>query len=236
MNKIIDSFSEAVSDVPDGAILMIDGFAGPGGTPQNLIEALRNHGAKELTIISNTAGLASVVGFGTLPGETPIDIGILVDNDQIKKVIASFPVSPSPSRPTSFERAYQEGKVDLELVPQGTLAERIRAGGAGIPAFYTPTSVGTQVGEGKETRIFDGREFVLEKALKSDFTLIRAHHADALGNLSYRGTSKNFNGVMATAGDVVIAEVDGIMPVGGIPSNVVDTPGLFIDRIVEIQE
>ena len=236
MNKIIDSFADAVFDIPDGAVLMIDGFAGPGGTPQNLIKALRDHGAKDLTVISNTAGLASVVGFGTLPGHTPVDIGILVDNGQIKKVIASFPVSPSPSRPTSFEKAYKEGKVDLELVPQGTLAERIRAGGAGIPAFYTPTSVGTNVAEGKESRVFDGREYVLETALKSDFTLIRAHQADRLGNLTYRGTSKNFNGVMVTAGNVVIAEVDEVLKVGEIQANVVDTPGLFIDRIVKIQE
>ncbi|MCL0105390.1 hypothetical protein M1N90_01375, partial [Dehalococcoidia bacterium] len=134
MNKIRDSFIDAVSDIPNGAVLMIDGFAGPGGTPQNLIRALRDHGSTDLTVISNTAGLASVIGFGTLPGDKPIDIGILVDNKQIKKVIASFPVSPSPSRPTSFEKAYKEGKVDLEVVPQGTLAERIRAGGAGIPA------------------------------------------------------------------------------------------------------
>ena len=160
----------------------------------------------------------------------------MVDNDQIKKVIASFPVSPSPSRPTSFEKAYKEGKVDLELVPQGTLAERIRAGGAGIPAFYTPTSVGTNVADGKESRVFDGREYVLETALRSDFTLIRAHQADRLGNLTYRGTSKNFNGVMVTAGNVVIAEVDEVLKVGEIQANVVDTPGLFIDRIVKIQE
>ena len=157
INKVVGSFDEAVADIPDGATLMIDGFAGPGGTPQNLIRALRDHGAKELTIISNTAGLASVIGFGTIPGDRPIDIGILVDNEQIKKVVASFPVSPSPSRPTSYERAYREGKVELELVPQGTLAERIRAGGAGIPAFYTPTGAGTLLAEGKETRDFDGR-------------------------------------------------------------------------------
>ena len=152
INKVFASFDEAVADIPDGATLMIDGFAGPGGTPQNLIRALRDHGAKGLTIISNTAGLASVIGFGTIPGDRPIDIGILVDNEQIKKVVASFPVSPSPSRPTSYERAYREGKVELELVPQGTLAERIRIGGAGIPAFYTPTGTGTLLAEGKETR------------------------------------------------------------------------------------
>ena len=139
INKIVPTFGEAVSDIPDGATLMIDGFAGPGGTSQNLIRALRDHGAKDLTIISNTAGLASVIGFGTIPGDKPIDIGILVDNEQVKKVVASFPVSPSPSRPTSFELAYRDGKVELELVPQGTLAERIRAGDTGNDAttFFT---------------------------------------------------------------------------------------------------
>ena len=165
---------------------MIDGFAGPGGTAQNLIRALRDHGATGLTVISNTAGLASVMGFGTIPGDRPIDIGILVDNDQIKKVIASFPVSPSPSRPTAFERAYHEGRVELEVVPQGTLAERIRAGGAGIPAFYTPTGVGTQIAEGKEIREFNGREYVMELALRADFALLRAYRADTLGNTTYR--------------------------------------------------
>ena len=131
MNKIVPTFAEAVADIPDGATLMIDGFAGPGGTPQNLIRALRDHGARDLTIISNTAGLASVTGFGTVPGDRPTDIGALVENEQVKKVIASFPVSPSPSRPTAFERAYREGNAELEVAPQGTLAERIRAGGAG---------------------------------------------------------------------------------------------------------
>ncbi|MDP6511607.1 MAG: CoA transferase subunit A [SAR202 cluster bacterium] len=235
MNKIVPTFDEAVSDIPDGAMLMIDGFAGPGGTAQNLIRALRDHGAKDLTIISNTAGLASVIGFGTIPGDRPIDIGILVDNEQIKKVIASFPVSPSPSRPTSFERAYQAGKVELEVVPQGTLAERIRAGGAGIPAFYTPTSVGTQIAEDKEIREFDGREYALELALKADFALLRAHRADTLGNTAYRGTSQNFNGVMATAANVTIIEVDEIVEPGMLPSEVINTPALYVNRMVEVR-
>ena len=224
MNKIVPNFDEAVSDIPDGAMLMIDGFAGPGGTAQNLIRALRDHGARDLTIISNTAGLASVMGFGTLPGDRPIDIGILVDNEQVKQVIASFPVSPSPSRPTSFERAYLEGKVELEVVPQGTLAERIRAGGAGIPAFYTPTGVGTQIAEGKEIREFDGREYAMERSLKADFA----------GNTTYRGTSQNFNGVMATAASVTIIEVDEIVEPGGLDSAVIHTPALYVNRMVKI--
>ncbi|MGH2541967.1 MAG: CoA transferase subunit A, partial [Ardenticatenaceae bacterium] len=234
IDKVVASFEEAVTDIPDGATLMIDGFAGPGGTPQNLIRALRDQGAKDLTIVSNTAGLASVIGFGTIPGDRPIDIGILVDNEQVKKIIASFPVSPSPSRPTSFEKAYREGEVGLELVPQGTLAERIRAGGAGIPAFYTPTSAGTELANGKETRVFDGRECVLERALKADFALLRAHKADTLGNVIYRGTSRNFNGVMATAASVTVMEVDEIVEPGGIDFHMVHTPGIYVDRIVKI--
>ena len=234
MNKIVPTFAEAVADIPDGATLMIDGFAGPGGTPQNLIRALRDHGARDLTIISNTAGLASVTGFGTVPGDRPTDIGALVENEQVKKVIASFPVSPSPSRPTAFERAYREGNADLEVVPQGTLAERIRAGGAGIPAFYTPTGAGTLIAEGKEVRTFDGREHLLETALKADFALLRAHRSDALGNTQYRGTSRNFNGVMATAAEVVVMEVDEIVELGEIDPGAVHTPGIYVNRIVKV--
>ncbi len=232
--KVVDSFATAVADIPDGAWLMIDGFAGPGGTPQNLIAALRDHGARDLTIVSNTAGLASVIGFGTIAGDRPVDIGVLVDNEQIRKVIASFPVSPSPSRPTSFEKAYLEGKVDLEVVPQGTLAERIRAGGAGIPAFYTPTGAGTLMAEGKEVREFDGREHLLEYALKADFALLRGHRADTSGNTVYRGTSRNFNAMMATAAAVTILEVDEVVEVGDLDPEGIHTPGIFVDRVVEI--
>ena len=157
-----------------------------------------------------------------------------MDNKQIKKVIASYPVSPSPSRPTSFENAYKNGEVDLELVPQGTLAERIRAGGAGIPAFYTPTGVGTMVGQGKEVRVFDGRQYVLETALTADFALIKGHIADTYGNLTYRGTSRNFNGVMVSAAATSIVEVDDIVGPGEIDSYRIDTPGIFVDRIIKV--
>ena len=235
VSKVLSSFDEAVADVPDGATIMIDGFAGPGGTPQNLISALRDQGAKDLTIISNTAGLASVIGFGTIPGDRPIDIGILVDNQQIKQVIASYPSSPSPSRPTSFERAYKEGKVELEVVPQGTLAERIRAGGAGIAAFYAPTGVGTVMAEGKEGRVFDGRQHLLEYGLTAAFALLKAHKADTLGNVVYRGTSQNFNGVMATAARTTIVEVDEIVEPGVLDPGAIHTPALYVNRIVEIQ-
>ena len=235
-NKVWPSFDEAVADIPDGATLMIDGFAGPGGTPQNLIRALRDHGAKDLTIISNTAGLASVIGFGSIPGSRPIDIGVLFDNEQVKKVIASYPVSPSPSRPTSFERAYREGKVDLEVVPQGTLAERIRAGGAGIPAFYTPAGVGTLLTEGKETREFNGREYVLEHGLVADFALLRTYRADTLGNVVYRGTSRTFNAIMATAAKVTIMEAEEVVELGGLDADTVQTPGIYVKRVVEIKQ
>ena len=234
INKVVSSVAEAVADIPDGAWLMIDGFAGPGGTPQNLIRALREQGARDLTIISNTAGLASIIGFGTIPGDRPVDIGVLVDNEQVKKVIASFPVSPSPSRPTSYERAYREGKVELELVPQGTLAERIRAGGAGIPAFYTPTGVGTGLAEGKETRVFDGRPHLLEHALYADYALLRGDAADTLGNVVYRGTSQNFNGVMATAARTTVVEVERIVEPGGLNPAAVHTPGIYVKRIVKV--
>lgn len=234
MDKIFPTFEQAVADIADDATLMIDGFAGPGGTAQNLIRALRDHGAKGLTIISNTAGLASVIGFGTLPGDRPVDIGILVDNYQVKKVIASFPVSPSQSRPTSFEKAFLKGIVDLEVVPQGTLAERIRAGGAGIPAFYTPTGVGTQIAANKETRNFDGREYLLEYALTADFALLRGHQSDTMGNTRYRGTSQNFNGVMATAAAITITEVDEIVEPERLDGTAIHTPALYVDRIVKV--
>ena len=234
IDKTAPSLAEAVADIPGGAWLMIDGFAGPGGTPQHLIRALRDLGSRELSIISNTAGLASVIGFGTVPGDRPIDMGVLVDNDQVKKVIASFPVSPSPSRPTSFERAYLEGKVELEVVPQGTLAERIRAGGAGIAGFYTPTGVGTLMAEGKETRVFDGREYLLEQALRADFALLKAHKADTLGNLVYRGTSRNFNALMATAAKTTIVEVDEILEPGDLDPEGIHTPAIYIDRLVKV--
>jgi 3-oxoacid CoA-transferase A subunit len=234
LDKSVASFEDAVADIPDGAALMIDGFAGPGGTPQNLIRALRDHGARDLTIISNTAGLASVMGFGTIPGSRPTDIGVLVENNQVKKVVASFPVSPSPSNPTAFEKAYQRGEVELEVVPQGTLAERIRAGGAGIAAFYTPTGAGTLIADGKETRVFDGRQHIMELGLKADFALLRAHKSDTMGNTVYRGTSRNFNAVMATAAAVTILEVDAIVQPGDLEPGGVHTPGIYVNRIVQI--
>jgi len=235
-NKVYPDGLEAVRDLPNGATVMIDGFAGPGGMPHYLLVALREHGARDLTMISNTAGIARVVGFGTPPGLQAIDHSILVDNKQVKKAIASYPVSPSASRPSSFELAFQRGEVELEVVPQGTLAERIRAGGAGVAAFYSPTGAGTLLAEGKETRIIDGREYILEEALRADFCLIRGHKADTLGNVVYKGTSRNFNAVMAPAARVTVVEVDEIVAPGELAPEQIVTPGVYINRVVRRPE
>lgn len=233
VSKIYPSGLDALRDMPDGVLVNIDGFAGPGGMPHYLMVALRDHGAKELTIISNTAGLARVINFGTPPGRRAIDHSILVDNNQVKKAIASYPVSPSASTPTSFELAYQRGEVELEVVPQGTLAERIRAGGAGVAAFYTPTAAGTLLAEGKETKVIDGKEYVLEEALRADYCLIRGHKADTLGNVVYKGTSRNFNPIMATSARVTVVEVDEIVEPGELDPEAVVTPGVYINRVVQ---
>ena len=150
----------------------------------------------------------------------------------MKKAIASYPVSPSASRPTAFELAYRRGEVELELVPQGTLAERLRAGGAGVAAFYTPTGVGTLISEGKETRVIDGKEYVLEEALRADFCIIRGHQADTLGNVVYKGTSRNFNSVMAPAAAITVVEVDEVVEPGQLDPEAIITPGIHVNRIV----
>ena len=232
-SKVYSSGAAAVSDMPDGAVVMIDGFAGPGGMPHYLMVALRDHGAKGLTMISNTAGIARIIGFGTPPGYQAIDHSILIENGQIRKAIASYPVSPSPARPSAFELAWQRGEVEIEVVPQGTLAERIRAGGAGVAAFYTPTGAGTLLTEGKETRAINGREYVLEPALRADYCLIRGYKADTLGNVVYKGTSRNFNAVMAPAAAVTVIEVDEIVEPGELDPEAIVTPGVYIDRVVQ---
>lgn len=231
INKVVGSFAEAVKDVPDGASIMIGGFGGPGGMPEQLLMALRDQGAKNLTIIANTAGLGG--NFGAAAGQRYVDPTILVENGQVWKAIASFPVSPSPSRPTAFERAYLEGKVELELTPQGTLAERIRAGGMGIGGFYTPTGAGTRVAQGKETKVIAGREYILELGLKADYAFVRALKADTYGNLIYKGTSRNFNMPMATAAAITIAEVEDIVEIGGLNPERIDTPCIFVNRVVK---
>ena len=231
-SKVYADGPSAIADLPDGATVFIDGFGGPGGMAHYLLVSLRDRGCRNLTIVSNTAGIARVVSFGTPPGRTAIDHSVLVENGQVAKAIASFPVSPSVSRPSEFELAYRRGEVDLELVPQGTLAERLRAGGAGIAAFYTPTGAGTLIAEGKESRVIDGREYILEHGLRADFALIRAHQADTRGNLVYRGTSRNFNAVMAPGARVTVVEVDEIVQPGELDPEAVVTPGIFVQRIV----
>ena len=228
-NKVYPSAVDALSDVAEGSVINVDGFAGPGGMAHYLMVGLRDLGVKRLELISNTAGVARVSAFGS---PNIIDHSILVENHQIAKATASYPVSPSASRPSAFEEAYNRGETELEVVPQGTLAERLRCGGAGVAAFYTPTGVGTLLAEGKETRTIDGKEYVLETGLRADFCIIRGHKADTLGNVVYRGTSRNFNPVMATTARVTVVEVDEIVEPGQLGPEEIVTPGLFIDRIV----
>ena len=229
LNKIVNTFDEAVADIPDGAIILVGNFAGPGGTPFYLIQALRKKGSRNLTIVANTAG-----GIGlTLDYD---DHRILFENKQVKKVIASFPFSASASKPTAAENQIRAKEVELDLVPQGTLAERIRCGAAGIPAFYTSTGYGTVIAEGKETRDFDGKHYIMERAIKADYALVRAYKADMKGNLVFRGTMRQFNPIMAMNARITIAEVDEIVPAGDIDPEAVVVPGIFVKRIVKIQQ
>ena len=219
MNKIVSSTREAVADIFDGATVMIGGFGGA-GRPQRLIEALLEQGARDLTCIANA----------------PMNFETLVENRRVKKAVVTFPVWPSPLRPNPFEDQYEAGEIELELVPQGTMAERIRAAGAGMAAFYTPTGMGTEVAPGKEVRTFGGKEYLMELALKADFALIGAYRADRLGNLVYRMASRNFNPLMAMAATVTIAEVQEIVEVGQLDPEHIVTPGIFVDRVVKTEK
>jgi 3-oxoadipate CoA-transferase alpha subunit len=231
-NKIFGSYREAVADIPDSAAIMIGGFGHAADRPQNLIKALRDQGAKNLTIIGNSAGAAGRLGIGSLGGVPFIDEEILVENRQVRKAICSVPASLVMSKPGAFEKQYLAREVELEYAPQGTLAERIRAGGAGLGAFYTPTGVGTLIEEGKEKRVIDGREMLMEYALRADYALIKAYRADTMGNLVYRGIMRSFNAIMAMAAKVTIVEVDQVVAAGELDPEVVITPGIFVHRIV----
>ena len=220
MNKIFPNAESAVADITDGAVIMIGGF-GVTGVPFTLINALAQQGTKNLTIISNSAG-------GKLPG---IDLTLLIKNRQVKKLIASYPVYSD--KVSVFEKMYLEGDVELEMVPQGTFAERIRAGGAGIPAFYTPTGIGSALVVGKEKRIFNSNKYVLELALKADFALIKAHKADRMGNLVYHRAARNFTPNMATAAKTTIAEVDEIVETGELDPEIIVTPAIYVQRVVK---
>ena len=215
MDKTVRNADEAVADVSDGALIMMGGF-GLCGIPENLIAALRRKGTRNLTVVSNNAG---VDNFG---------IGLLLETRQVKKMIATY-----VGENKLFEALMLKGELEAELNPQGTLAERIRAGGAGIPAFYTPTGYGTVIGEGKEVREFNGRPCVMERALRADFAFVKAWKGDPWGNLVYRKTARNFNPVMATAAQVTIAEVEELTEVGRLEPDQVHTPGVFVHRIFQ---
>ncbi len=218
MKKINSSFMEAVSDIRDGATLMVGGF-GLVGIPENLIVALSETGVKNLTVISNNCG---VDDWG---------LGLLLRNKQIKKIIASY-----VGENKEFERQVLSGEIEVDLLPQGTLAEKIRAGGAGIPAFYTPAGVGTPLAEGKETRVFGNKTYLLEEALTADFSLVRAAAADKLGNLTYNKTARNFNPLMATAGRITIAETEQLKEDGFLDTDQIHTPGIYVQQIIVGQQ
>tara|TARA_Y100000814_G_scaffold284055_1_gene250593 strand:+ start:6273 stop:6971 length:699 start_codon:yes stop_codon:yes gene_type:complete len=229
MKPIVTS-EEAVKEIKDGSSIMIGGFGGSGDMPTNLILALSSSKAKNLTIISNTGGLP---GFGLLQNQTsPVNHDILIKNKQISKIISSFPVSPSPSMKNALEEIYKEENIIIELVPQGTLAEKIRAGGAGIRAFYTPTGVDSFPSKNKETRLFNNNKYLLEEWLQADFSFIRAHKSDTLGNLINKGTSKNFNPLMATASKVTIVETEEIVNPEQLTPEEITTPGIFVNKLV----
>ena len=214
MKNIFTSFEEAAGEIKDGMTLMVGGF-GLVGIPENLILALCKRNVKDLTVISNNCG---VDDWG---------LGLLLKNNQIKKMISSY-----VGENKEFERQVLSGELEVQLVPQGTLAEKIRAGGAGIPAFYTPAGVGTPIAEGRETREFNGKEYLLEEALTADFSLIRAWKADKLGNLVYRQTAQNFNPMMAAAGKITIAEVEEIVEVCELLPNEIHTPGIYVQGLI----
>lgn len=218
MNKIVKSTKEAVSDIFDGATVMISGF-GEAGSPVELIHALIDQGTRDLTIVSNNAGSGNV------------GLAALIENHQVKKIVCSF---PRTAISVVFPEMYREGKIELELVPQGTLAERIRAAGAGIPAFYTPTSVNTPLAAGKEIRVFNGKEYVLEHAINADFSLVKCAAADKYGNLIYNKTARNFGPIMCMAAKMSIVQAKKILEVGQIDPECVITPGIFVKRVVEV--
>jgi 3-oxoacid CoA-transferase subunit A len=215
MNKVVNNVTEAIAGIEDGMTLMVGGF-GLCGIPENAIAQLAKSGIKDLTCISNNAG---VDDFG---------LGLLLQNKQVKKMISSY-----VGENDEFERQMLSGELEVELIPQGTLAERCRAGGAGIPAFFTPAGYGTEVAEGKETRLFNGKWHILEHALTADFALVKAWKGDTEGNLIFKATARNFNPMMATAGKITVAEVEELVPAGALDPNEIHTPGIFVQRIFQ---
>ncbi len=231
-NKVYESFDEAVADIRDGATIMMHSFVGPSGVAQNLILALRNRGVRNLTIISCNFGAKVVTG--NKPGYKPhITPDILVANGQVKKAITGW-TGVLPEQHYALSEAIRQGKVEIELVPQGLLPERIRAGAAGFGGFYSPVGIGTIFEEGKEKRIINGREYVLEMPLRADYAFVRAQKADKFGNLVYRFAQRSYNPVIAMAASISIAEVDEIVEVGELDPEHIVTPGCFIDCIVKV--
>ena len=224
-NKRFDTFAEAVRDIPDGASIMVGGF-GP-GTPHNLLKALYEHGARDLTLILNSAGAGRAT-----PGF--VSTATLVEGHRIRKMMAAFTAATHPSQRAAIEDLQESGEIEAELMPQGTLAERIRCGGVGIPAFYTPAAVGTELAEGKEHRVFNGRTYLLAEAITADYAFVRARQADDFGNLIYQGSERNFNPLMATAARCTIVETEEILPIGSLDPNQIHTPGIYVHRMVQI--
>ncbi len=259
-NKVFPTFEEAIDDIPDGATIMLHSFSGPGGIAQNLIAALREHGAKDLKLIGCNLGqipgvaiqeylketgqdlpgltdrLAAPGLFSLILGKAYITPRILFENGQVKKAITSWVGTTIMGIESPLEKAVKAGEVELEIVPQGTLAERIRAGGAGLGGFYSPVGLHTVYEEGKESRNIQGKEYLFELPLKADVAFVRAHKADLLGNLIYRGSSRSFNPLIAMAADITIAEVDTIVQSGELDPESIVTPGIFVKRIVQIPE
>ena len=226
-SKVVASFAEAVAGVEDGSSILVAGFGEP-GTPHNLVAALYEQGASDLTLIANGAGGPREDGI--------ITTGNLVADERVSRVILAFTASTHPSRRTPLEELNEAGKIEAQITPQGTLAERIRAGGSGIPAFFTPAGVGTEVAEGKEHREFGGRTYVLEEAIVADYALIRCWKADTFGNLVFRRSQRNFNPIMAMAADCTLVEAEEVVEVGELDPDAIHTPGIFVQRVVSIPE
>ena len=218
INKIVKTVAEAVAGIRDGSVVLLGGF-GSIGLPYVLVEGLLEQGAKDLTVVANNAGI----------GRT--GLAKLFDANRVRKIICSYPRTADP---IAFLEAYRAGRVELEVMPQGTMAERMRAAGAGIPAFYTPTSVGTKLAEGKEEREFGGRKYVLEEALYGDVALVEAWEADRWGNLTYRSSARNFNPVMAMAAKLTVAQAQHIVELGALDPEQIPTPGIFVDRVLHV--
>jgi 3-oxoadipate CoA-transferase, alpha subunit len=218
INKIVQTMAEAMADIPDGAVVLVGGF-GSIGQPNALIEGLIEQGARDLTVVANNSG----VGY--------VGLAKLLNTGRVRKIVCSFPRTADP---VVFERLWREGKIELECVPQGTMAERMRAAGAGIPAFYTPTAVGTKLSAGKEEREIHGRKYILEEALHGDVALVEAWEADRWGNLTYNSSARNFNPVMATAAKLTVVQSQHIVELGALDPEKIATPGIFVDRVLHV--